>query len=218
VSNAVKRGEVKARERRGCDIMRCAVRDPDTGEMQCALCYKIVPSSMTHIKNQFVQRLSRTSKLEKNGCLATYLKGDSGHTDEERARVEKSTCMRDVKEQILREFGGSVANATASSTNGQYGCGKGVSGQTEEQLAANQAGVQKIKNLNLKRATEQLGMTQAAFKKLPKDVKHRVQVDTTLTLADIGFDRHGAVVKQSVKKVQPVKKKQPDFDFTKDDD
>jgi hypothetical protein len=33
-----------------------------------------------------------------------------------------------------------------------------------------------------------------------------------VTLADIGFDRHGAEVKQSVKKVQP------DFDFTKDDD
>jgi hypothetical protein len=126
--------------------------------------------------------------------------------------------MRDVKEQILREFGGSVANATASSTNGQYGCGKGVSGQTEEQLAANHKLRNKENSAMVKRVKEQLGMTQAAFKKLPKDVKHRVQVDTTLTLADIGFDRHGAVVKQSVKKVQPVKKKQPDFDFTKDDD
>ena len=97
------------------------------------------------------------------------------HTAEERARVEKSTFMRDVRERIARDFGGSVAKATASTTIGQYGGSKGSSGLTSEQLVASQKLRSKEQSINDKRGREK--MTQLGWAKLPKDVRDRVLAD-----------------------------------------
>jgi hypothetical protein len=40
VSDAVTRTKVGAHEREKVEIMRCAVRDKHTGELQCALCFR----------------------------------------------------------------------------------------------------------------------------------------------------------------------------------
>ena len=81
VSDALARAEVKAQEQQNVDIQRCMVRDNATGELQCALCFEGI-STENHIKRQF----QKTNKISSTGCLISYLKGETVHTDEERAR------------------------------------------------------------------------------------------------------------------------------------
>jgi hypothetical protein len=105
--------------------------------------------------------------------------------------------MRDVRDRIAREFGGSLASATASTTNGQYGGnGKGASGQTKYELQARQDLRAKEANKKRRNGRAQHQMTFDGWDKLPKTVRDRVLEDSTITLAQLPFDKHGATIKR----------------------
>jgi hypothetical protein len=177
--------------------------------------------------------------MSTQGCLAAYLQGNTGHTAEQREKVDRSHFIVAARQRVVDDFHGDLQSALASSRNGQFGNGKGSSGMSAEDLKAAQAQRNRDINAARKRGMAQLKITKLAWEGLPLAVRKRVQADPLLTLAQA---KSGSVVQpqpapaqpgvqqqpvqesrvqqQPVQQpVQPVQQPvQPDFDFTNDDD
>jgi hypothetical protein len=145
------------------------------------------PHVSHHLMQQFKYEPGR--RMNPQGCLAAYLQGKTGHTQEQREKVDRSRFIVSARQRVIDDFHGDVQTALASSHHGQFGKGKGSSGRSAEDLHAAQAQRTKNKNAERKRGMAQVKITNARqWEGLPLAVRKRVLADPDLTLAQAKAD------------------------------